>query len=176
MLVFFVCFGFPPPFFLFSQGAKVCICDWGRLPYLPHFLILWSGFYCSYRLHGDVQEGGNNVDHMCMNPSTTHLAAGSWTPSALFLFFFWLNRGNRLYTYMFDVAIALEVCWLITHCRSWQIYVGKIITRLRKKRSQTSFGANKTCWGKNIRTTISNGSCWVGQRSAALKLCHRKRV
>lgn len=50
----------------------------------PTLLLLWPGFYCSYRLHGDVQEGGNNVDHMYMKPSTTHLAAGSWTPSSCF--------------------------------------------------------------------------------------------
>lgn len=50
----------------------------------PTLLLLWPGFYCSYRLYGDVQEGGNNVDHMYMKPSTTHLAAGSWTPSSRF--------------------------------------------------------------------------------------------
>lgn len=35
---------------------------------------------------------------------------------------------------MFDVAIALEVCWLITHCRSWQIYVGKNYNTSKEKK------------------------------------------
>lgn len=61
---------------------------------------------------------------------------------------------------MFDVAIALEVCWLITHCRSWQIYERKIITCLGKKR-QTSVGANKTGWGRCIENVypLSCGLC-----------------
>lgn len=50
----------------------------------PTLMLLWPGFYCSYRLHGDVQEAENNVDHMYMKPSTTHLAAGSWNPSSRF--------------------------------------------------------------------------------------------
>ena len=50
----------------------------------PTLLLLWQGFYCSYRLHVDMREGGNNAHHMYVNLSTAHLAAGSWTPSSRF--------------------------------------------------------------------------------------------
>lgn len=72
--------------FFSSQGAEA-----GASLIPPSTLMLFffffngPSFYCSYRLHRDVQEGGSNVDHMYMKPCTAHLAAGSWTPSSRFL-------------------------------------------------------------------------------------------
>lgn len=84
---------------------------------------------------------------------------------------------------MFDVAIALEVRWLITHCRSWQIYGRKNYNMSKKKeekKARHQLALIRQAVGADVYKTCTHFPVVfvrLGQRSAVYNIgrCHRKR-